>query len=100
MWVLESDSGPSAYMRGKENLCSYALRMSIRRYCIGEETHAEVLRKRVARRVVPCTVVYPLKSRGARISWKSWTKVLNLCLLGFLPVRRVPRFFPMVLTRD
>ncbi len=67
---------------------------------MGEETHAEVLQKRVARRVVPRIVVFPLKSRSARISWKSWTKVLKLCLVGFLPVRRVPRVFPLVLTRD
>ena len=69
MWVPESDSGSSAYMRRKENLCSYALRMSIRKYHNGEETYAEHLRKRVVRRVVPRTVVGPLESRGAFVCW-------------------------------
>ena len=67
MWVLESDSSPSAYMQGRENLGSYAVRMGIKRYYICEETHAEDPLRGVGRRVAPCIVVNPLKSRGARI---------------------------------
>lgn len=72
MWVLESDSGSSAYMRGKENLCSYALRMSIRKYHNGEETHIERLREQMVRCVVPRTVVGPSESRGASVCCWSW----------------------------